>query len=162
MYGDMAPLTRHARDLRSLATDVQHSGQTLVSAVGTSWVSTAASRYIDTISDQAREFDTAAVALDEAADALDAHVRAVEALKQAIVEAEQWVTDRWHQATRIANNVIETIEDGASQAFTFLGHDLPEFVVMQAHDVIHALPSLPIPGSKEWLDAADTFRRSGW
>ena len=162
MYGDMAPLIGDAAALRALATDTRERGVQLGGAVGTTWVSAAAAKYEQSLADSARNFADAAQALDEAADAIDAHVRSVDALKQAIASAEHWVTDRWHDATRLVGSVVETLEAGASAVFQFLGQAVPEYLVHQAEDVIHTLPSLPAPGSKDWLDALDTFRRRGW
>lgn len=162
MYGDMAPLTHDSAAMRALATETRDCGARLASAVGTTWVSSAAANYSQSLVDRSRDFTLAAQALDEAADALDAHIRSVEELKQAIVTAEAWVSDRWHDATRLVGNAVETVESGASAVFHFFGQAVPDHLVHQAHDIVRTIPALPASGSKDWLDALDTFRWRGW
>lgn len=125
-------------------------------------MSSAAANYSQSLVDRSRDFTLAAQALDEAAEALDAHIRSVEELKQAIVAAEVWVFDRWHDATRLVRNAEETVESEASAVFHFFGQAVPDHLVHQAHDIVSTIPALPAPGSKDWLDALDTFRRRGW
>jgi hypothetical protein len=162
MYGDMTPLTHDSAAMRVLATDTRERGVQLAAAVGTTWVSSAAAKYSQSLADRSYDFGVAAQALDEAADALDAHVRSVEERKQAIVAAEAFVSDRWHDATRLVGNVVESVESGVATVFHFFGAAVPDYLVHQAHDIVHTLPALPTPGSKDWLDALDTFHRRGW
>jgi len=162
MYGDMTPLSRDSEAMRVLATDTRERGVQLAAAVGTTWVSSAAAKYSQSLVDRSHDFSVAAQALDEAADALDAHVRSVEELKRAILAAEAFVSDRWHDATRLVGNVVESVESGVATVFHFFGAAVPDYLVHQAHDIVHTLPALPTPGSKDWLDALDTFHRRGW
>ena len=75
MYGDIATLSRDSAAMRALATETRDCGARLASAVGTTWVSSAAANYSQSLVDRSRDFTRAAQALDEAADALDAFRR---------------------------------------------------------------------------------------
>ena len=162
MYGDMAALGKRSAELRTLATDTRARATTLRQAVGTTWVSAAAATFIEQLGERATNLDTSATSLDDAADAVDAHIRAVEAVKQAIIEAEQWISDRWNDAARLVGNTVEVISDGVENVFEFFGTEVPRAVVTQADELITTVRSLPAPGSPEWLDLADTFHRRGW
>lgn len=162
MYGDTAVLRSRASDLRALAGDTRERATTLRSAVGNAWVSSAAASFTHALGERATDLDSAATALDEAAEALEAHARAVDAVKQAIVEAEHWISDRWNDAVNLVGNAVEALEDGVGKVFSFFGKKVPDFLVHEAHDIVHTVPSLPVPGSQEWLALSDTFHRRGW
>jgi hypothetical protein len=162
MYGDTGAMRRRAIELRTLSGETRARAARVRSGVGSQWVSTAAAKYIEALADRARDLETAATSLDEAATALDVHAREVDRVKQAIVEAEHWVTDRWNDAMHLAKNAVEVVEDGVGAAFHFFGKQVPDFLVHQAKDIVHSVPSLPSPHSHEWLSLSDTFRRQGW
>ncbi|POH70977.1 hypothetical protein C3B59_03140 [Cryobacterium zongtaii] len=162
MYGDMGALGRQSTELRTLAEDTRTRATTLRSAVGTTWVSSAAATFIDQLGQRANNLDASATSLDEAADAIDAHIRSVEAVKQAIVEAEQWISERWNDAARLVGNTVEVITEGAENVFEFFGTEVPRALVSEADELIRTVRELPTPGSPGWLDLADTFHRRGW
>ncbi|WP_165384828.1 hypothetical protein [Cryobacterium sp. SO1] len=162
MYGDMAALGRQSAALRTLADDTRTRATTLRSAVGTTWVSAAAASFIEQLGERATNLDVSATSLEEAADRIDAHIRSVEAVKAAIVEAEQWISDRWNDAARLVGNTVEVITEGAENIFEFFGTEVPRALVSEADELIRTVRELPTPGSPEWLDLADTFHRRGW
>ena len=162
MYGDTAELAREATRLRELASDTRDRSIRLVASIGSAWVSPTAVKYADDLADRARDFTTAADSLEAAARAIDAHIASVAAVKQAIVEAEHWVADRWNDAVRLVGNVVEVAQEGVARVFHFFGQEVPDFLVHQAKDIVHSIPALPVPGSHEWLELSDTFRRRGW
>ena len=60
MYGDMAPLTHGSAAMRALATETRDCGAGLASAVGTTWKSSAAANYSQSLADRSRDFTLAA------------------------------------------------------------------------------------------------------
>ncbi|PXA68689.1 hypothetical protein [Cryobacterium arcticum] len=162
MYGDMAALGRRSAELRILAEDTRTRATTLRAAVGTTWVSAAAATFIEQLGQRAGNLDASATSLEEAADAIDAHIRAVEAVKQAIAEAEQWISDRWNDAARLVGNTVEVISEGAENVFEFFGTEVPRALVSEADELVRTVRELPPVGSPDWLDLADTFHRRGW
>jgi methyl-accepting chemotaxis protein len=162
MYGDMVLLGQRSIELRTMATETRADAGTLRNAVGTTWVSDAAAKYTEDLHERADNLDTSAVSLEEAADAIDAHIESVEAVKQAIAEAERWISDRWNDAARLVGNTVEVIKEGAENVFEFFGTEVPRALVSQADELIRTVSALPQAGSPEWLDLADTFRRRGW
>jgi hypothetical protein len=162
MYGDMARLGQRSTELRMLATGTRTSAGTLRSAVGIMWVSAAAAEYTKERHERANDLDKSADSLDEAADAIDAHIRSVEAVKQAIADAERWISDRWDDAAQLTATTVEVITDGVANAFEMFGAVGPHVMVNMAADIPSTVPALPASGSFEWLNLADTFDRQGW
>jgi len=162
MYGDMAALGRRSAELRTLAADTRTRAGVLRAAVGSTWVSAAAATYIEQLGQRAGNLDISAASVEEAAEAIDAHIRSVEAVKQAIAEAEQWISDRWNDAARLVGNTVEVIIEGAENVFEFFGTEVPRALVSEADELVRTVRSLPAPGSPDWLELADTFHRRGW
>ncbi|QYF72689.1 hypothetical protein [Cryobacterium sp. PAMC25264] len=162
MYGDMAALGRRSTELRTLAADTRTRAGVLRSAVGDTWVSAAAATFIDQLGQRAGNLDSSAASLEEAADAIDAHIRAVELVRQAIAEAEQWISDRWNDAARLVGNTVEVIAEGAENVFEFFGTEVPGALVNEADELIRTVRELPAPGSPDWLALSDTFHQRGW
>lgn len=161
MYGDTSVIRNRASQLTVLAQDTRDRADVLRSSMEGLWVSSAATTFIEALTKRAADFDSAAEKLDEAAAALNEHAQSVDDVKQAIVEAEQWVGERWSDARHLISHVVESVEDGVAGIFDFLGVRVAGFVVHRARDILITIPSLPLPGSIEWLDALAVMRRLG-
>ena len=59
MYGDMAPPTHRSTAMRALATETRDRGAGLASTVGSTWKSSAAANYSQSLADCSRDFTLA-------------------------------------------------------------------------------------------------------
>lgn len=102
MYGDAAREHASAASLCVLADKARTDAGVLSAGLAGAWVSSAATAFQTELDQRARVLSDAAADLDAAAGALDNHARSVDAVKQAIVEAQHWVSDRWNDVVSVA------------------------------------------------------------
>ncbi|SIO16187.1 hypothetical protein [Agromyces cerinus] len=185
MYGSTEVLSTRASDARHAAEVLRVRARGLLADAGSmGWDSPAGELMRARLEETAATLGAQATALEDVAAALDVHVRSVEQVRAAIAEAERLVTGIWNTAANVAWNTVEVVRDVAEGAVTHAmrmigpvlatpgvvsvavyelgGAEFTQDEVSRARSLVGAIPALPQPGSRDWLDLRATVTAHGW
>ena len=145
MYGEMVSVRARANALREIADELAGRARSLsVQSEAMVWRSHAGDAFRDQLRMVAGDIGAQAAALHGAADALERHASAVDTTKQAIQDAQRWVTARLNDAARTVREAGEATVGAVEEA------------------IVSAARNAPVAGSRDWLEFKQLFERRGW